>query len=181
MRYQACSRRLAFACAAGLAGLSCTTDGSGTGGGPPTVVRDTTDQSPPVLTLTITASTRVAGGIEELPPGSRVTLKDPGGSVIVQASDSGGVGWVEFWMNEGKACDGTSTGPGISGKPTKRVEGDLSSTAPGALSAGIDINLMKLDPDCLYTFEVWGEAANAASSPATTQIAFSTLLYQPTS
>jgi hypothetical protein len=86
---------------------------------------------------------------------------------------------VEFWMNEGRSCGGTASGPGLSGAPRERVEADLSSTAPQSLSAGIDINTMNLRSDCIYTWEVWGEAATAATTPVEARIAFSTSTYQP--
>ncbi len=154
-------------------------DDDGGSGGPPTVPRDLTDTTAPTIHLSITASPNTDSGLEELAPGSNVTLEAPGGSVIVMAEDTGGVGWVEFWMTETRTCGGTTTGPGLAGAPTERVEGDLSSTAPQSLSAGIDINTMNLRSDCVYRWEVWGEAANAATTPVQSDIAFSTLTYQP--
>lgn len=162
--------------------LVAACDGEGGGlGGPPTVPRDLADATAPTIHLSITASPNTGSGLEELAPGSSVTLEPPGGSVIVMAEDPGGVGWVEFWMTERRDCGGTITGPGSAGAPAERVDGNLSATAPQSLSAGIDINTMNLRSGCVYRWEVWGKAANAATTPVEASIAFSTLTYEPPS
>lgn len=176
---QPASRAAAIAVAfIALTVAACNGEGDGDGGSP-TVPRDLTDATAPTIHLSITASPNTDSGLEELAPGSNVTLEAPGGSVIVMAEDTGGVGWVEFWMTETRDCGGTITGPGLSGAPTERVNAALSSTAPQSLSAGLDINTMTLRSDCVYRWKVWGQAANAATNPVQSSIASSTLTYQP--
>jgi hypothetical protein len=96
-----------------------------------------------------------------------VNLKAPGGSLFFTATNAGGVGWVELWMNTKEQCGGTIVGPGLAGAPTKHVDGTLTpTTAPNKLSVGFDINLLQQKPGCTYTYEVWAKAANAATTRA---------------
>lgn len=144
------------------------------------VARNTNDTTPPTLTLTVTASTNTADGIEVVAPGSTVRLISPGGSAFIKADDPDGVAWVELWMTEEKDCGGVKIGPGLAGAPTTRVVGNLTdTTAPASLTAGTDINLLNLVRGCRYTFEVWGKAANAASNPAIAELPFSRLIVMP--
>jgi len=144
------------------------------------VSRDTNDTTPPTITLTVTASANTADGIETVAPGSTVNLTGAGGSALIKAEDDDGVAWVEFWMNQSKNCNGVLENPGISGAPTKHVDGTVSDTsAPSSLMAGVDINTMNLTHGCTYKFEVWGKAANAATTPVITTSSIAYLTYSP--
>ena len=83
-------------------------------------------------------------------------------------------------MTEEKDCNGVKQGPGLAGAPTKHVDGNVTNTsAPSSLTAGVDINLMQLVHGCTYKFDVWGKAANAATTPVTAQSAPATLILNP--
>jgi hypothetical protein len=129
------------------------------------VKRDLNDGTAPTLSLTVTASKNVASGLETLSFGTPVELTSAGGSLIVKAEDDDGVGWVELWFTEKKSCGGTVTGPGLAGAPVKRTDGTVTDTdAPESLTAIYDLNTHPLQPGCTYEFDVWGRAANAATT-----------------
>jgi hypothetical protein len=140
------------------------------------VKRDLDDASPPTLALKLTASANAPGGLETVDLGNDVNLTGSGGSAWVEAKDDDGVGWVELWMTTSRDCGGVLHNPGLAGQPEKRVEGIVTDTdAPSSLSAGIDINQMTLASGCVYTFDVWGRAANAATVAIETQSSHSKL------
>jgi hypothetical protein len=131
------------------------------------------------MTLTVTASSTAAGGLVQVAPGSTVVLTAPGGSALIKASDDDGVSWVELWMGKVESCDGSINHFDFA--RAKRVEGDVSATeAPTSLTAGVDINLLRLRSGCTYTFEVGGRSANAATTPVESRYApFARLRYTP--
>jgi hypothetical protein len=132
--------------------------------------RDLNDRSPPGLRLTVTASNMTADGLETLTLGQNVSLKGRGGSALIVADDDDGVAWVELWLTTSKACDGVLENPNAATGPAQRVEGTVTPTdAPSSLTAGYDINLLSLTTGCIYTFDVWGKAANAATTAVTFQ------------
>lgn len=142
--------------------------------------RDLNDTTAPDLTITVTASATAPGGLQTVAAGSTVTLTGAGGSVLVKATDHGGVSFVELWMSTGKNCNGVQEGPGLAGAPTKRVDGTVTAKdAPLELTAGVDINLMNLTHGCTYTFDVSGKAANAAATPVSAQSGSARLVYAP--
>jgi hypothetical protein len=147
--------------------------------GPPTA-RDKNDTTPPKITLSVTASTNTADGTEIVAPGSTVKLKPPGGSALIKADNAKGVAWVEIWMTQEKTCNGVKESPGLAGAPAKHVDGNVTDTsAPSSLTAGVDINLLQLVHGCSYKFEVWGKAANAATTPVIAQSGFADLTLLP--
>ena len=78
--------------------------------------------------------------------------------------------WVEIWMTTVEDCGGTIAGPGLAARPAKRVDATLTATsAPNKLAAGVDINLIATKKGCTYTYDVWGKAANAATTPVQVQ------------
>ena len=147
--------------------------------GAPTT-RDKNDTTPPNITLTVTASANTADGIEIVAFGSTVNLKPPGGTALIKAENAKGVAWVELWMTQEKDCSGVKVGPGLAGAPTKHVDGNVTDTsAPSSLTAGVDINLLPLVHGCTYKFDVWGKAANAATTPVTAESGHATLKLNP--
>jgi hypothetical protein len=138
--------------------------------------RNLSDSTAPTLTLTVTAAKSTASGLLDVPFGTNAELKVPGGTILVKADDPDGVAWVELWMSTTKSCPGVITGPGLAGAPEKRVEGAVTSTsAPTSLTAGYDINTHPLVAGCTYTWDVWGKAANAATTAVEAQSPHSSL------
>jgi hypothetical protein len=147
---------------------------------PPPTARDKNDTTPPKITLSVTASANTADGTEIVAPGSTVKLTPPGGSALIKADNAKGVAWVEIWMTQEKTCNGVKEGPGLAGAPAKHVDGNVTDTsAPSSLTAGVDINLLQLVHGCSYKFEVWGKAANAATTPVIAQSGFADLTLLP--
>lgn len=143
------------------------------------VTRDLNDSTAPTLSLRITASKNTGDGTETVTLGQPAELKGNGGSALIVADDDDGVAWVEFWLTETESCPGVIVGPGLAGAPATRVEGTVTSTdAPSSLTAGYDVNLRSLKPGCEYTFDVWGKAANAATTAVTIQSPVSKLTLQ---
>lgn len=148
--------------------------------GPP-VTRDTDDTSPPELSLTVTAAKDVDSGLSTVSFGTDVELVMPGGSLLVKAEDPGGVSVVELWMTTTVTCPVgddlvEQQGPGIATAPVARAEGEVTDTqAPSSLTVSFDINTLELQAGCTYAFDVWGTAANAATTPASTTSPASTL------
>ncbi|MFD4422251.1 hypothetical protein ACFWN7_12220 [Agromyces sp. NPDC058484] len=140
--------------------------------GPP-VTRDAGDTSAPELSLTVTAAKEVDTGLLTVPfgKGKDIELTMPGGTITVKADDPGGVSYVELWMTIGETCPigddlSQSTPGGLTGKPAARAEGEVTDTqAPSSLTVGYDINTLDLQSGCIYRFTVWGQAANAATTP----------------
>jgi hypothetical protein len=98
--------------------------------------------------------------------------------MFVAADDDKGVSWVELWMTTTRNCGGVVDGPGLAGGPAKRVTGNVSNTsAPSSLSAGLDINTLGLQSGCSFVFDVWGKAANAATTAVVAQSQHSHLTY----
>jgi hypothetical protein len=143
------------------------------------VKRDLNDSTAPTLRLRVTASSNTADGLETVNLGQNVELKGSGGSALIVAEDDDGVAWVEIWLTTSKACGGVLENPGSVGGPAQRVEGTVTPTdAPSSLTAGYDINLLSLTAGCIYTFDVWGKAANAATTAVTFQSPHSKLTLQ---
>lgn len=89
--------------------------------------------------------------------------------MFARANDDDGVSYVELWMTEARVCGGKTVSPGLPGAPTKRVEGQATASAPTSLSVGYDLTTARLKANCSYTFEVWGKAANAATTPVSVE------------
>jgi len=143
------------------------------------VKRDLNDTTAPTMRLSLTASNNTADGLETVTLGQNVTLKGSGGTALIIADDDDGVSWVELWLTTSKACGGVLENPNAATGPTQRVEGTVTPTdAPSSLSAGYDINLQPLAAGCIYTFDVWGKAANAATTTVTFQSPHSKLTLQ---
>ncbi|MFD4422431.1 hypothetical protein ACFWN7_13145 [Agromyces sp. NPDC058484] len=139
--------------------------------GPP-VTRDTGDTTAPELSLTVTAAKQVDTGLLSITGQKNVELTMPGGTIAVKAEDPGGVSYVELWMTIGETCPigddlSQKDGPGLrDGKPMARAEGEVTDMqAPSSLTVGYDINTLAFQPGCIYSFDVWGKAANAATTP----------------
>jgi hypothetical protein len=142
--------------------------------GSPTT-RDTNDSTAPSLTMSIAGTKQNPGGIDDnIAPGSTTELRPQGAQILIKATDSGGVSFVELWLTEKEACPGVNTGPSLAGKAAARTNGTVTATkAPSSLTAAYRIEPAGRKVGCTYTFEVWGEADNAASTPvhAKSQIA----------
>jgi hypothetical protein len=140
--------------------------------------RDLNDTTAPTMTLKLTASSTVPSGLADLALGTNDTLTGAGGSLFIVADNGKGVSWVELWMTTTRDCGGVIDGPGLAGAPAKRVTGNVSSTsAPSSLSAGLDINTLGLQSGCTFVFDVWGKAANAATTPVVAQSQHSHLTF----
>ncbi len=141
--------------------------------------RDTNDSTPPSLTMSIAGTKQNPGGIDDnIAPGSTTDLRPRGAQILIKATDSGGVSFVELWLTEKEACPGVIAGPTLAGKAAARTNGTVTATqAPSSLTAAFRIEPAGRKTGCLYTFEVWGEADNAATTPvhAKSQIAKVTL------
>ncbi len=165
------NRQIAIA-AAVMIGLLSACDGSSTS-------RDTNDSTPPSLTMSIAGTKQNPGGIDDnIAAGSTTELRPQGAQILIKATDSGGVSFVELWLTEKEACPGVITGPGLAGKAAARTNGTVTATqAPSSLTAVYRIEPAGRKTGCTYTFEVWGAADNAATVPvnAKSQIATVTL------
>ena len=143
------------------------------------VKRDLNYSTAPTLRLRVTASSNTADGLETLNLGQNVDLKGSGGSALIVADDDDGVAWVEIWLTTSKACGGVLENPNAASGPAQRVEGTVTPTdAPSSLTATYDINQLSLTSGCIYTFDVWGKAANAATNPVSFQSPHSKLTLQ---
>jgi hypothetical protein len=134
--------------------------------GSPTT-RDTNDSTAPALTMSIAGTKQNPGGIDDnIAAGSTTELRPQGAQILIKASDSGGVSFVELWLTEKEACPGVTAGPTLAGKAAARTNGTVTATqAPSSLTAAFRIEPAGRKVGCTYTFEVWGEADNAATTP----------------
>lgn len=72
------------------------------------------------------------------------------------------------WLTEKEACPGVIAGPTLAGKAAARTNGSVTATqAPSSLTAAFRIEPAGRKSGRLYTFEVWGEADNAATARCT--------------
>ncbi len=146
--------------------------------GSPTT-RDTNDSTAPTLTMSIAGTKQNPGGIDDnIAAGSTTELRPQGAQILIKASDSGGVSFVELWLTEKEACPGVNAGPTLAGKAAARTDGTVTATqAPSTLTAAFRIEPAGRKVGCTYTFEVWGQADNAATTPvhAKSQVARVTL------
>jgi len=134
--------------------------------GPP-VTRDRQDTTAPVLAMSIAGTRANPGGVDDVAFGSTTDLSAAGAQILIKAADSGGVSFVELWMTEKEMCSGVIVGPGLAGSPAARTDGDVTTTdAPSTLTAVFRIEATTRKKGCLYSFEVWGKASNAADTPA---------------
>jgi len=146
--------------------------------GSPTT-RDPNDTTAPILTMSIAGTKQNPGGIDDnIAAGSTTELRPQGAQILIKASDGGGVAFVELWLTEKEACPGVNVGPTLAGKAAARTDGTVTATqAPSSLTAAYRIEPAGRKVGCLYTFEVWGQADNAATTAvhAKSQVARVTL------
>ncbi len=132
--------------------------------------RDLNDATPPNITISVAGTRANPGGIDEIGFGTTTDLSASGAQVLVKATDDDGVANVELWLTEKRQCQGVTTGPGLAGAPAARVVGNVTPTqAPADLTAIFRIDSTSRRSGCLYTFEVWGEADNAANTTVHTK------------
>jgi hypothetical protein len=129
--------------------------------------RDHHDTTAPTLTMSIAGTKQNPGGIDDnIAAGSTTDLSPTGAQILIKAADGGGVAYVELWLTEKEACPGIIAGPTLAGKAAARTNGTVTATdAPSSLTAAFRIEPANRKPGCTYSFEVWGEADNAADTP----------------
>ncbi len=128
--------------------------------------RDRNDATAPVLTMSIAGTKANPGGIDDVAFGTTTELSPSGAQVLIKAADDDGVSVVELWMTEKKQCPGVVVGPGLAGAPAAKVVGNVTPTeAPSSLVAIFRVDATNRQVGCTYSFEVWGEADNAADTP----------------
>jgi hypothetical protein len=128
--------------------------------------RDHNDTTPPVLTFSIAGTAQNPGGIDDIAFGTTTALSPAGAQLLIKATDDNGVSFVELWLTEKKECAGVIVGPGLAGAPSARTVGTVTPTqAPSSLTAAFKIEATNRQRGCIFTFDVWGKAQNAADTP----------------
>ena len=119
--------------------------------------------------MSIAGTRQNPGGIDDnIAAGSTTDLRPEGAQILIKATDNDGVAFVELWLTEKEQCPGVVAGPTLAGQAAARTNGTVTPTqAPSSLTAAYRIEPTGTGrkPGCLYTFQVWGEADNAATTP----------------